>query len=79
MYSLSSSVLTKTAYLAKQWHTFIPQTKQHQLLDTSNLIRSVQNRIAKCFLNIKQPAAVHGNNLFSKGCKSLAKKGLFYI
>jgi hypothetical protein len=57
-----------------EWHTFILSKKNHQLLATGNLIWSVQKVIAKCFPNIKQPAAIHGNNLFFKGGKTLAKK-----
>jgi len=75
MYSLSSSVLMKTAYLTKQTGTHLfCQTKEHQMLATGNLIRSVQKIIAKCFPNIKQSAAIHGNNLFFKGGKTLTKK-----
>jgi hypothetical protein len=77
MYTLSSSVLMKTAYLARQNGTHLfRHTKEHQLLATSNLIQSVQNIIAKSFSNIKQLAAVHGNNLISKGGR--AKKGSFF-
>jgi hypothetical protein len=64
-----------TANLAKQSGTHLfCHTKEHQLLATGNLIRSVQKIIAEHFPNIKQPAAIHGNNLFSKGGKTRAKK-----
>jgi len=55
-------------------HVFFCQTKEQQLHATGNLIRSVQKIIAKCFPYMKQPAAIHGNNLFSKGGKTRAKK-----
>jgi len=77
---LSLSVLIKTAYLAKQTGTHLfCQTKEDQLLGTGNLIRSVHKKvIAKCFPNIKQPAAINGNNLFSKGSKTRAKKQVIF-
>jgi len=71
---LSSSVLMKTAYLAKQTGTHLfCQTKEQQLLATGNLIRSVQKIVAKCFPYIKQSISMDGNNLFTKGGKTRAK------